>query len=87
MRGGNRGDEDTDDFSETMLLVVLCVLVSGLLYLRRRWVERLQRDREEQLRQQQQGGHAPLPPPPPPADLGLFPPPRDPARDARADLR
>lgn len=82
MRGGNRGEEEVDQFIETMLLVGLCITVSVLLYVRGRWVERIQR--EEQQRQQAQ----PRPPqangvpvqPAPPAG-GLYPPPRDPPRE------
>ena len=40
-----------------MLLVILCVAVSALLYVRGRWVERMRR--EEQNRQQQANGVAP----------------------------
>ena len=52
MRGGYRGEEEVDQFIETMVLVLLCVSVSVLLYIRSRWVDRLRR--EEQQRQQQQ---------------------------------
>ncbi|THH01341.1 hypothetical protein EW026_g1344 [Hermanssonia centrifuga] len=86
MRGGYRGEEDVDEFAETMLLVVLCLTVSGLLYFRGRWVERLRR--EEQRRQQQQpqqNGVAQGPQPQPQG--GLYPPPGDPARDNWAILR
>lgn len=70
IRGGIRGEEEVDESAEMMLLVVLCLLVSVLFYLRSRWVERLRREREEQPRQQQQGAPAP--------------PPREPGRDAWA---
>ncbi|KAI0692089.1 HCP-like protein [Cytidiella melzeri] len=53
-------DDDTDDqFWETMLLVILTILVSALLYVRGRWVERMRR--EEQARQQQGNGVPPRP--------------------------
>jgi SEL1 protein len=72
LRGGHRGEEDGDEFVETML----CLVVSLLLYIRGRWVERLRREEQQQRRQldereeQQQQ-----------QDNGLFPPPGDPARD------
>ncbi|OBZ69692.1 Protein sel-1 1 [Grifola frondosa] len=80
-RGGrHREDEEVDEFAETMLLVLLCLMISGLLYLRGRWVERMRR---EQQQQQQQDG----PQQPPPPAGGVFPPPGDPARDDWAILR
>ncbi|QRW13007.1 Sel1 domain-containing protein [Ceratobasidium sp. AG-Ba] len=45
-RRHRREDEDEDDeFLETVFLVVLCALISGLVYLRGRWVA--QRDEEQ----------------------------------------
>ncbi|EMD33107.1 hypothetical protein CERSUDRAFT_76806 [Gelatoporia subvermispora B] len=75
-------DEEVDEFAETMLLVVLCLMVSVLLYIRGRWVERMRR--EEQQRQQAAGG---APAPQPIVGDGLFPPPGDPGRDDWAVLR
>jgi SEL1 protein len=72
MRGGHRGEDEGDEFVETMMLVVLCLIVSLLLYIRGRWVERLRRE-ERQQRQQQEVREE--------RDDGLFPPPGDPARD------
>ena len=72
MRGGHRGEDEGDEFVETMMLVVLCLIVSLLLYIRGRWVERLRRE-ERQQRQQQEIREE--------RDDGLFPPPGDPARD------
>lgn len=72
MRGGHRGEDEGDEFVETMMLVVLCLIVSLLLYIRGRWVERLRRE-ERQQRQQQEAREE--------RDDGLFPPPGDPARD------
>ncbi|KAF8270495.1 hypothetical protein EI94DRAFT_775294 [Lactarius quietus] len=72
LRGGHRGEEEADEFVETMVLVVLCLIVSLLLYIRGRWVERLRRE-ERQQRQQQEVREE--------RDEGLFPPPGDPARD------
>ncbi|TCD60621.1 ERAD-associated protein [Steccherinum ochraceum] len=70
-RGGHRGDEDVDEFLETMLLVLLCIMVSTLLFIRGRWVERLRRaDDQQQGDQQAQNGQ----PPAQPAG-GLYPPP------------
>ena len=72
MRGGHRGEDEGDEFVETMMLVVLCLIVSLLLYIRGRWVERLRRE-ERQQRQQQEAREE--------RDDGLFPPLGDPARD------
>lgn len=66
--------EEIDEFGETMILVALCLMVSVLLYVRTRLVDRLRREDErqdgngEQQQQQQQRGQAP-------------PPAGDPARD------
>lgn len=67
-----------DQFLETMVLVLLCVTVSVLLYVRGRWVERMQRE-EQQRQQQQQLNGAPAQAPPPAG--GLYPLPRDPPRE------
>ncbi|KAI0251144.1 hypothetical protein BJV78DRAFT_1282662 [Lactifluus subvellereus] len=72
LRGGHRGNDDGDEFVETMVLVVLCLIVSLLLYIRGRWVERLRREEQQQRRQFEQRLEQ---------DDGLFPPPGDPARD------
>jgi SEL1 protein len=73
LRGGHREEEDADEFVETMVLVVLCLVVSLLLYIRGRWVERLRREEQQQRRQLEQREER--------DDDGLFPPPGDPARD------
>jgi len=73
LRGGHHGEEDADEFVETMVLVVLCLIVSLLLYIRGRWVERLRREEQQQRRQLEQREER--------DDDGLFPPPGDPARD------
>ncbi|RPD53449.1 hypothetical protein L227DRAFT_617028, partial [Lentinus tigrinus ALCF2SS1-6] len=90
-----REEEDVDEFAETMLLVVLCLMVSVLLYVRGRWVDRIRREEEERRRQangngngngngqpgqQQQQRDGANP-------NGVFPPPGDPARDDWAILR
>ncbi|KAH9856024.1 HCP-like protein [Lenzites betulinus] len=81
MRGNRyREEEDVDEFVETMLLVVLCVVVSVLLYVRGRWVERL---RQEEDQRRQANGQPPRAQP----DRGVFPPPGDPAQDEWAILR
>jgi SEL1 protein len=92
MRGGNRGEDDVNEFGETMLLILLCLGLSVLLYVRTRLVERMRRNQqqpEDQLQQQRPDQLAPQEqqPPPPPADLGLFPPADDPARDEWAIVR
>jgi SEL1 protein len=75
LRGGHRGEDDADEFVETMVLVVLCLIVSLLLYIRGRWVERLRREEQQQRQQVEQGEEQQE------HDNGLFPPPGDPARD------
>jgi SEL1 protein len=61
MRGGHRGEEEVDEFGETMILVALCLMVSVLLYVRTRLVERMRREHEapapgnDDGQQQQQG--------------------------------
>ncbi|KAF8653295.1 hypothetical protein AX16_003996 [Volvariella volvacea WC 439] len=82
LRGGHRGEEDVDEFQETMLLVLICALISVLLYVRTRIVDRMRRDNQreaqqgqQQQQQQQERGN------------GLFPPPGDPARDDWAIMR
>lgn len=72
LRGGHRGNDDRDEFVETMVLVVLCLIVSLLLYIRGRWVERLRREEQQQRRQFEQHVEQ---------DEGMFSPPGDPARD------
>ncbi|KIM40271.1 hypothetical protein M413DRAFT_446444 [Hebeloma cylindrosporum] len=76
----NRDDIEIDEFGETMILVLLCLLISLLLYIRTRIVERMRRDQ----RQQGQGGDQP---PAANGNGGLFPPPGDPARNEWAILR
>ncbi|KAH9833995.1 HCP-like protein [Rhodofomes roseus] len=51
-------DDDEDDFTETMLLVVVCIMVSVLIYVRGRWMDRIRRDAQQQ-EQQGNGGQAP----------------------------
>ncbi|KAG8737949.1 ERAD-associated protein, partial [Ceratobasidium sp. 414] len=48
----DEGDDD-DEFLETVFLVVLCALISGLVYLRGRWVA--QRAEEQRERDEQEG--------------------------------
>jgi SEL1 protein len=72
LRGGNREEEDGDEFVETMILVALCLIVSLLLYIRGRWVERLRREEQQQRRQLEQHEER---------ENGLAPPPAEPARD------
>jgi SEL1 protein len=72
LRGGHRGEDEQDEFFETMILVVLCLIVSLLLYIRGRWVERLRREEQQQRRQLEQHEEQ---------ENGLFPPRGEPARD------
>ena len=77
---GRRENEDEDDFAETMVLVVLCLIVSVLMYVRARWVERRRLEAEGEERNGRR-------PPQNPGNNGVFPPPGDPARDEWAILR
>ncbi|KAJ3575054.1 hypothetical protein NP233_g1348 [Leucocoprinus birnbaumii] len=79
------GGDDVDDFFETMMLVALCLLVSVLLYIRTRIVERMRREQRQQQQQDQpaNGNHGQAPA----QERGLFPPPGDPARNDWAILR
>lgn len=77
IRGAHRGqgEEDVDEFAETMLLVFLCLMVSALLYFRGRWVERMRRDEQEpQPQGAPNNGPPPAPPPVPQPQQGMFPP-------------
>lgn len=66
-----------DDLKETILLVLLCFVISVLLYVRTRIVDRMRRDQQEGQPQEGQ----------PPGNQGVFPPPGDPARNEWAILR
>ncbi|KAL5483221.1 HRD3 [Sanghuangporus weigelae] len=46
----NQEEVEVDDFTETMLLVGLCLLVSALMYIRGQWFERRRREEEERRR-------------------------------------
>ncbi|KAG6837064.1 hypothetical protein H0H93_015332 [Arthromyces matolae] len=70
LRGGIREENHFNDLRETFLLVFLCLLISVLLYVRTRIVDRMRRDQNENQQEEQR-----------PADLGVFPPPGDPARN------
>ena len=76
LRGGNREDVQMNDFAETMLLISVCIVVSILLYIRTRTVERMRREQRNQGEQQAGNG-----------DRGVFPPPGDPARQDWAIMR
>lgn len=81
---GQHQQAEEDEFAETMFLVALCLMVSGLIWLRGRWVERQRREEEEARRregaqEQFQGAQG--------DDGGLFPPRGDPARDDWLILR
>ncbi|ESK93648.1 ubiquitin-protein ligase sel1 [Moniliophthora roreri MCA 2997] len=77
LRGGHRGEEDVDEFSETMLLVLLTFTVSVLIYFRTRMVRRMRHDQQQQRQQQEQNQQP---------ENGLFPP-HGPERDDWAVLR
>lgn len=85
MTRGNREDADYDEFGETMLLILLCLVISVLLYIRTRIVERMRREVREQ--QGQGGDQNQNAQPRNGNERGLFPPPGDPARDDWAILR
>ncbi|KAF8583800.1 HCP-like protein [Ramaria rubella] len=76
MRGRRDVEEEDDELLETMFLVLLCALVSGLIYLRGRWVERRRREDQDDMAP---GGDPP--------GGGLFPAQGDPARGDWAILR
>lgn len=78
MRGGLREEGEVDEFGETMLLVLLCLVISILLYIRTRIVERMRRDQRPAGEQQEPARNG---------DGGIFPPPGDPARNDWAILR
>ena len=78
VRGGNREDVQIDDFGETMFLVLLCLVISILLYIRTRVVERMRREQRNQEAVDQQAGNG---------NGGVFPPPGDPARQDWAVVR
>ncbi|TFK44877.1 hypothetical protein BDQ12DRAFT_40330 [Crucibulum laeve] len=80
MRGGAREEGEVDEFGETMLLVVLCLVISVLLYIRTRIVERMRRDQREQPGREGEQGQGN-------DGNGLFPGPEDPARNEWAILR
>ncbi|KAG6889928.1 hypothetical protein C0992_003523, partial [Termitomyces sp. T32_za158] len=67
---GIREEEQLNDLRETFILVFLCLLISVLLYVRTRIVDRMRRDQNEGQQDEQR-----------PANLGVFPPPGDPARN------
>jgi len=71
---------EIDEFGETIVLVLLCLVISVLLYIRTRIVERMRRDQREQAGQpgDQQARNE---------NGGLFPPPGDPERNEWAILR
>lgn len=84
VRGGNRERQNgDDDFTETAILIGLVLLVTALIFLRARIVERIRREEREQA----QPNGAPPPQPGQVPDAGLFPPPGDPARQDWAILR
>jgi SEL1 protein len=66
---------------ETAILIGLVVLITALILVRARFTERIRREEREQA----QGNG--VPPPQPGQAAGVFPPPRDPARQDWAILR
>lgn len=75
-----RGDAEPEDFSDTVLIMLLCLAVSVLIYVRTRIVDRMRRDQQEQQQPRGEGNAAPA------AANGAFPPP-GPERDEWAVLR
>lgn len=80
LRPPNREEEEFDEFKETMLLVFLCLIISILIYVRTRIVDRMRRDNQQQEGQNQQGQLGVN-------GEGVFPPPGDPARNEWAIVR
>ncbi|KAF8161262.1 hypothetical protein B0H34DRAFT_372708 [Crassisporium funariophilum] len=78
-RGGNREEAEVDEFGETMVLILLCLVISILLYIRTRIVERMRRDQRDQGQAGDQQA--------PNGNGGVFPLPGDPARNDWAILR
>ncbi|KAJ7502934.1 hypothetical protein B0H11DRAFT_1987068 [Mycena galericulata] len=78
---GGRGDGEPDEFSDTVLLLLLCLAVSVLVYVRTRIVDRMRRDQQQQPPE----GGVDENRPPAPAN-GVFPP-AGPERDEWAVLR
>ncbi|KAF6760305.1 hypothetical protein DFP72DRAFT_102262 [Ephemerocybe angulata] len=78
---GNREDVELDEFGETMVLVGLCLIISILIYIRTRIIERMRREQRdgEQPANQNQGNQG--------NPNGVFPAPGDPARADWAILR
>ncbi|KAL0581344.1 ERAD-associated protein [Marasmius crinis-equi] len=72
LRGGHRDEDgDVDEFSDSMLLVLLVLTVSVLIWFRTRMVRRMRHDQQQQQQQQNEQRE---PGPNPPAANGLFPP-------------
>ena len=67
---GNREGDTLDDITETLILVMLCLAISVLLYVRARIVDRLRR--EDQRPEEQRQPHA---------NQGDVPPPEDAAQN------
>ncbi|KAF8622649.1 hypothetical protein AX15_006760 [Amanita polypyramis BW_CC] len=91
LRGGNRElNADEDDFTDTMLLVLIVFVISALLYIRTRIVERMRREQQERAaraqRQRLDGDQTPRQMQGDNRENG-FPPPGDPARAEWAILR
>ncbi len=76
-----------DNFSETMLLILLCLTVSVLIYVRTRMVDRMRRDQQGRDQDGQRAGVAEGGNGAAGAANGAFPPPGDPARDEWVILR
>jgi SEL1 protein len=68
--GGGRGatpeEEDVDEFWETVFLLGLCLAISGLVYLRGRWMTEQARRQAAEAERANGGGNPPAPPPEPP---------------------
>ena len=90
LRGNRELNGNEDDFMDTMLLVVIVLVISVLLYIRTRIVERMRREQQERAvraqRQRQGGEQTPRQMQGANGENG-FPLPGDPARQEWAILR
>lgn len=77
LRGGNREGDTLGDITETLVLIMLCLAISVLLYVRTRIIDRLRREQDQRPEEQRQ----------PDANQGVVPPPGDAAQNDWAVVR